>query len=43
MVRQKKSLVPTEKGLALYSVVKAMRIADVTMTMGNGSFADRER
>lgn len=32
MVRQKKSLVPTEKGLALYSVVKAMRIADVTMT-----------
>ena len=32
MVRQKKSLVPTEKGLALHSVVKAMRIADVTMT-----------
>ena len=32
MVRQKKSLVPTEKGLALNSVVKAMRIADVTMT-----------
>lgn len=32
MVRQKKNLVPTEKGLALYSVVKAMRIADVTMT-----------
>lgn len=32
MVRQKKSLVPTEKGLALYSVVKAMRIADVAMT-----------
>jgi len=32
MVRQKKSLVPTEKGLALYSVVKAMRIADVEMT-----------
>lgn len=32
MVRQKKSLVPTEKGLALYAVVKAMRIADVTMT-----------
>lgn len=28
----KKSLVPTEKGLALYSVVKAMRIADVEMT-----------
>ncbi|WP_075557083.1 type IA DNA topoisomerase [Parabacteroides timonensis] len=32
MVRQKKSLVPTEKGLALYSVVKQMRIADVEMT-----------
>ncbi|MEQ3091106.1 type IA DNA topoisomerase [Alistipes onderdonkii] len=32
MVRQKKSLVPTEKGLALYSVVKTMRIADVRMT-----------
>jgi len=32
MVRQKKSLVPTEKGLALYSVVKDMRIANVKMT-----------
>ena len=32
MERCKKSLVPTEKGLALYSVVKAMRIADVAMT-----------
>lgn len=32
MVRQKKSLVPTEKGLALYSVVKDMRIANVEMT-----------
>ena len=32
MVRLKKSLVPTEKGLALYSVVKTMRIADVRMT-----------
>lgn len=32
MVRQKKTLVPTEKGLAIYSVVKAMRIADVAMT-----------
>ena len=31
-MRQKKSLVPTEKGLALYSVVKQMRIADVAMT-----------
>ncbi|MGJ0903477.1 DNA topoisomerase, partial [Bacteroides kribbi] len=29
MERCKKSLVPTEKGLALYSVVKTMRIADV--------------
>lgn len=35
MTRCKKSLVPTEKGLALYSVVKTMRIADVGMT-GNG-------
>jgi len=32
MVRQKKALVPTEKGLALYSVVKDMHIADVEMT-----------
>lgn len=32
VVRQKKSLVPTEKGLALYSVVKDMHIADVEMT-----------
>lgn len=32
MVRQKKFLVPTEKGVALYSVVKTMRIADVAMT-----------
>jgi len=32
MVRQKKTLVPTEKGLALYSVVKDMHIADVEMT-----------
>jgi len=32
MVRQKKALVPTEKGLALYSVVKDMRIANVEMT-----------
>mgnify|MGYP002751408300 CR=1 FL=1 len=30
--RCKKSLVPTEKGLALYSVVKAMRIANAAMT-----------
>ncbi len=32
MTRQKKSLVPTEKGLALYSVVKKMNIANVGMT-----------
>ena len=32
MVRDKKNLLPTENGLALYSVVKAMRIADVQMT-----------
>ena len=32
MERRKKSLVPTEKGLALNSVVKTMRIADVAMT-----------
>ena len=32
MDRCKKSLVPTEKGLALYSVVKTMRIADVALT-----------
>ena len=32
MERCKRSLVPTEKGLALYSVVKTMRIADVALT-----------
>lgn len=32
MVRSKKSLVPTEKGLAIYSLVKSMKIADVEMT-----------
>lgn len=32
MVRQKKSLIPTEKGLALYSVVKDMHIANIEMT-----------
>ena len=32
MERCKKSLVPTEKGLALYSIVKTMRIADVSLT-----------
>jgi DNA topoisomerase-3 len=30
--RQEKSLVPTEKGLAVYTVVKDMKIADVEMT-----------
>ena len=32
VVRAEKSLVPTEKGLALYYVVKEMQIADVTLT-----------
>ena len=32
MVRHKKSLVPTEKGLALNSIVKTMRVADVELT-----------
>lgn len=32
MVRQQKKLVPTEKGLALHSVVKNMAIANVVMT-----------
>ena len=32
MARVKKSLVPTEKGLALYSIMKGMDIADVEMT-----------
>lgn len=32
VTRIKKSLVPTEKGLALYSIVKDMDIADVEMT-----------
>ena len=32
MVRQQKKLVPTEKGLALHSVVKNMAIANVDMT-----------
>lgn len=32
MVREKKSLVPTEKGLAVYDAVKEKRIADVEMT-----------
>lgn len=32
MVRQGKSLTPTEKGLAVYTLVKDMKIADVEMT-----------
>lgn len=32
MVRQGKSLIPTEKGLAVYNLVKDMKIADVEMT-----------
>jgi DNA topoisomerase-3 len=32
--REKKSLVPTEKGLAVYEVVKDKKIADVAMTGG---------
>ncbi len=32
MGRYKKSLVPTEKGLALYGIIKTMRIADVALT-----------
>lgn len=32
MERQKKSLVPTEKGLTVYDIVKNMRIANVEMT-----------
>jgi DNA topoisomerase-3 len=32
IVREKKSLVPTEKGLSVYEVVKDKRIADVSLT-----------
>lgn len=32
MVRHGKSLIPTEKGLAVYDIVKDMKIADVEMT-----------
>ena len=32
MVRQKKSLVPTEKGPAVYSIVREMKIGNVEMT-----------
>lgn len=43
MVREKKSLVPTEKGLAVYDAVKDKRIADVEMTgMWEDTFAKIE-
>ncbi|MDH6310925.1 DNA topoisomerase-3 [Dysgonomonas sp. PFB1-18] len=32
IVRNKKSLIPTKKGMALYNSIKTMRIADVEMT-----------
>ena len=32
IIREKKNLIPTDKGLALYDVVKDMTIADVAMT-----------
>lgn len=43
MKREKKSLVPTEKGLAVYNAVKDKRIADVEMTgMWENTFAKVE-
>ena len=43
MIREKKSLVPTEKGLAVYHAVKDKRIADVEMTgMWEDTFAKIE-
>lgn len=43
MVREKKSLVPTAKGLAVYAAVKDTRIADVEMTgMWEQAFAKIE-
>ena len=32
IIRKEKNLLPTEKGLAIYGIVKSMRIADVEMT-----------
>jgi len=32
IIRKEKTLVPTEKGMAIYGIVKSMRIADVEMT-----------
>ncbi|SHE71851.1 type IA DNA topoisomerase [Dysgonomonas macrotermitis] len=44
MFREKKSLIPTEKGLAVYNAVKDKRIADVEMTgMWEQTFAKIER
>lgn len=43
MFREKKSLIPTEKGLAVYEAVKDKRIADVEMTgMWEGTFVKIE-
>lgn len=43
IIREKKSLVPTEKGLAVYATVKDKRIADVEMTgMWEDAFAKIE-
>ncbi|MFR3217643.1 MAG: DNA topoisomerase [Dysgonomonas mossii] len=43
MVRDKKSLIPTDKGLAVYDAVKDKRIADVEMTgMWEDTFAKIE-
>jgi len=43
MIREKKSLVPTDKGLAVYDAVKDKRIADVEMTgMWEDTFAKIE-
>ena len=43
--REKKSLVPTDKGLAVYAVVRDKKIADVAMTggWGTGPLEDRHR
>ncbi len=43
MIREKKSLVPTEKGLAVYDAIKDKRIADVELTgMWEDAFAKIE-
>lgn len=44
IVREKKSLVPTEKGLAVYEIVKDKKIADIQMTgMWENALAKIER